>query len=466
MIPEDDSTRLKTLKALSRVCHRFHALFHPLLFHSLNTHGSFPIRLFSELISSRPVLAGYVKRLSLEGNHTLYYYDDYTTKFKEIDPQIHVTAVGLELGTPKECVGAIMHRTPSELVDLLLACQCPNVEEIETTDPRFLLYTVLEPVARGGSFGKVHRFERLRTLNITVDVLRTYPFINLTVAFRIPTLETLVLRNAALSSEEELNWAADIEEWKSLAGSSPIRNLILKNCGLHCNEIVEAIRACRILRRFDCDFLYIIHKQLGGEAFYPTVLTALMDHRDTLEDLRISETGACNGFRPYMPYEFFSFNECRALKYLHLPLYAIAPPDGSIVVKHPSSPNTHVPKTDYVMIDDVLPPSLRVLNIDMVASREGSSDRFFLSIAELDPGPSVYFTHLKRINVTCRLESQRLSPLLPLHPCHLKRMFASQGIEFLFDVEIVPCLFTSGKCVVLCALLVPCLSIHGRELSH
>lgn len=442
-VADDYNARRKAFSVLSLVCHRFCSLATPLLYETFETGCNEQSELFRQSISARPELAGHVKRFvdrtkSLRGSKQRpLAYLQYADK-----PYANALERAAQLQVPEDVLRGISERYTPDLENLFLIAQCPNIEELEVTDRDFLIRTPLAYAARNLPLGLYHQFERLHTLSVTVNVWREYHFSALHTIFSLPTLRTLILKEAAMSKVEEHTWWHGDEKWDYTAKSSFIQELVLEQCGMDCIWLASAISACRTLRRFHCEFQHQIYRGMGGEHFYGTVGRALLEHSSSLEDVRINELNGCASFRHPTPVPLVSWEGCYALTYFDLPLYALLAPTGIVVVENSLPPGGQVSRTGGVPIDRVLPRSVCVLTVDVRAHREGASDQFFIDVA--DAAAQGYLKALSRVEVICRLELRTFGGLLPLHFCHLRRMFESQGVEFIYCVEMVDCEFIAG----------------------
>lgn len=133
------------------------------------------------------------------------------------------------------------------------------------------------------------------------------------------------------------------------------------------------------------------------------------------------------------PLQPFSFQRFALLTHLEVPLFNFRT------------------RTQYDIIDKLLPPSLQTLTVDLRSAREGPSDRFFLILAEFARRG---LPALKSVTIKCRIDEYREEGSLPLHLCHLRRLLLGYGVELSYSLGFVKCEF--HPCNVTILRLITC----------
>ncbi|KAF2829890.1 hypothetical protein CC86DRAFT_464387, partial [Ophiobolus disseminans] len=264
-------------------------------------------------------------------------------------------------------------------------------------------------------------FRQLGNLHIATEPNRTYGMHDLALLFMLPSITTLTVDLAALNRTEEQRSAPIEAIWRCCSRSSTIQELNLERCGLPAPWISAMVTSCEVLKHFHHEHYYWD----VDAAYYAHIFQALTIHQETLSYVRTNEINGCKVDAAHQsdPAEPLSFEHFRSLTHLDIPLFNFAS------------------RTQHCSVDRLLPPSLRVLTLDVRSAREGFSDNFFMSLAD---AAHRHLPRLKSIEVICRIEEYREDGYLPLHFCHLRRVFASYGIELSYFLEFVQCEFKAA----------------------
>jgi hypothetical protein len=459
---DDDATELPTLAALALVCHRFQAIVTPILYTTLWSCCHHRDRLLERAISLRPALTGYVKRFVGETGHysnrvkrfgsELVHYkarnNQHARNRHDEEPRYEswsyreALARAAKLQIPEEKLRALLPKAyspnmpPHRLRTLFIVLQCPNIEELDSSmDDEFMFFLPLTWAAEKGPVGLVHQFKNLRTLSLPIHSGHKYQISTLRVAFQLASLRTLKLQTITKRDEKVL-WEIDRISWSLARPSSPIQELVLEQCYLDCRWVSQAIATCAALRRFCWTFQGRFFESLGGENLYPAVLGALLEHSKSLEDVKINETDVCAYTDRAPPTIRISWKDCKRLAYLDIPMFTLVASSRRMAVQGHEG-DREVLKLDPVLIQNVLPASLKVLAIDLRTHVNGASDLFFINI--VDAVSCGYFHALERVEVITTHGCRNVGISLPLHFCHLRRMFSSQNVEFFYSLELAVC---------------------------
>lgn len=159
---------------------------------------------------------------------------------------------------------------------------------------------------------------------------------------------------------------------------------------------------------------------------YPAVCRALQLHQETISTIRILELNNCGSADALYaaPAEPILFSGCTAIKHLAISMLDC------------------IPKNQRYPFEQLLPSTLCSLSVQVRSAKDGACDDFFISLAE---AAQSHMPGLKFVHVSCRIETYSEDGYLPLHFCHLRRMFASRGIQFSYHIGFVNCEFTERK---------------------
>jgi hypothetical protein len=438
----DDDPKQKgqgDLAAVALVCRQFQHLVTPILYSTLRSCCYLSDQHFELAIASHPPLAGYVKRFVVNQDHRcmVHRYTFHNGRQEWLREDVLARAAEFHLDKAHLDKISILRQYSMYkghwLRALFIVLKCHNIEEFDVEDPDFLAYWPLTWAASKDPVGLLYPFEKLHTLSLRVEVLHTYPFKRLKAAFQLPSLRTLKLRDATLNIDEDKEVQARRSLMELTRGSSLIEELILEHCYVDYRCVVEAIETCAALRRFSWVYRHSGYKHMGGRLLYPAVLGALSKHASSLEDVQINELDICGTKFEDPPASLTWWKDCTRLEYLDLPLFTLG---HSPTTSSTGSGHT-IPRLERVSVEQVLPHSLKVLTIDLRTRMNGPSDNFFIDIAEA--ASRGYFYALERVEVITVHGRRHLGFALPLHFCHLQRMFAAQNIEFLYFIEFASC---------------------------
>ncbi|KAF2027532.1 hypothetical protein EK21DRAFT_114752 [Setomelanomma holmii] len=413
--PNNYDERCKTLASLAKVNRRFHSFATHLLYRDFYCCCARHLQLFGRTILSDRSLAELVKHFGDRRDRMF----DSSGRGCPMVWNVFALDQALEDVVVAWCPSLTIPHTPASF-SFALACNCPNLQQLDVTNIGNLLIDHLKT----GVFAKGHpsaSFSQLCTLNIAVEGCRAYHMKYISLLFTITSLRSLSIDMAALNEDEE-NDMEEIEDvWQCTSGSSTLQELTLERCGLPAVWIAQMVTSCKTLREFHLEHYYWDSHQV----YYPIVYSALQTHKNSLADVRINELNGCKVFSSIQPdlATLVSFHDFAALKHLDFPLH-----------------NFSFRKQSRT-IEEVLPGSLEVLTIDLRSAREGFSDAFFISLAE---AKARFLPRLKSVEVISRIEQFHRNGYLPLHFCHLRRMYSSYGFEFLYFLEFVQCEFKAA----------------------
>jgi hypothetical protein len=404
------SKRCKALAALSRVNRLFRSVATPLLYRRISDCCAKHLQLVGRTVLSRENLAQLVKYYRGRQNAPPFSLD--------IDACPTVwNAFALDQPLEEAIVEKLPTlRTPMTRADFsyALACVLPNVQRWDVTNGGDSLIHHLS----GSNSPTSSLFQQLHTLHFTIEPDRVYQMHRISLLFTLPSLHALTIDMAALNNEEETNDALTGTLWYCSLRSSSVQELMLERCGLPVTWIARMIISCRVLREFHHQHYYWDN----NTGYYPHIVSALSEHQDTLSDVRLNELNGCriDAARQFDPSQPVSFQCFTSLTHLDIPLFNFST------------------RTRNCTIDELLPCNLQVLTLDLRSAREGFSDGFFISLAET---ALEYVPNMKSVEVICRIEEYHETGFLPLHFCHLRRMFLSYGIELIYSIEFIQCEF-------------------------
>jgi hypothetical protein len=412
--PSDYDEQCKTFASLAKVNHHFHSIATPLLYREFYACCAKHTQLFGRTILSNAGRAELVK-----------YFGDRRDKL--INPSGRVCPMVWNVFTLDYTVeDALMAQCPylsapitPAVFTYALTRICPNLQQLDVSSIGNLFMSNLLAEAESSAMSL---FQQLRILSIAVEGDRAYHMHRISVLFTIASLRSLTIDMAALSKDEELMTEPVQTKWLCRRGSSSLQELTLERCGLPVTWVTEMILSCKTLRHFHLEHYYWDY----NTTYYPQTVRALQMHKGTLSDIRINELNGCKVASATQPDPLvpISFEEFTSLKHLDIPLFSL-----SI-------------RTHHREITEFLPPGLLVLTLDLRSAREGFSDGFFISLAS---AIASHLTQLKSVEVICRIEQYDSNGYLPLHFCHLRKLFSSYGVEFVYFLEFVQCEFKAGK---------------------
>jgi hypothetical protein len=407
--------RCQTFASLARVCHQFQVISTPLLYRDFQDCCPRHLQLFARTISSIPDRAQHVR-----------HYKGHEHEFR---PRKRCPYTWNVFAVDEALLGAVQKRNidlssavTRATFSMSIVSVCPNLQRLEMKNGGNSLMRLLRSQTDNGKLHAIVPFDRLRTLSITIGPDRDYQVYDMSLLFQLPSINALTIGLATLNSKEELGEGFGDALWQCQRHSSTIEELILEQCALPVTWITSMIGSCRVLKHFHHEHYY---RDTSVE-YYAQLFEALTAHKESLVYLRINELMGCRGtytgealfVEPFRLQSFWS------LTYLDLPLFSLST------------------RTKTLQIEELLPRSLEVLTVDVSSVRDGPSDPFFISVAE---ATQRHLPLLKSIEVICRIEVYRPQGYLPVHPCHLQRMFASCGVELIYFVEFINCEFGAGK---------------------
>jgi hypothetical protein len=413
-ITSDYRERCKTFSAISLVSQHFKSIVTPLLYRKIEDCCARHLQLFGRTVLSNKDCTELIKHYEGRRDDLVF------NSTKDGCPMVWST-FALDQALEKAVVERLPHLpTPVTRADFsyALACILPRLQQLDLRNGGDQL------IGHLASLG-IHTsatFQNLCTLKFAVEPARAYQIHDISLLLTLPSLQTLVVDMAALNDQEEQSEERIDNLWHCDPRSSTIQELTLERCGLPVSWITTMIMSCRTLRQFHHEHYYWDNHS----NYYSQVVQALEVHHATLSDVRLNELNGCKigSALQLDPSQPVSFQHFTSLIYLDIPLFSFST------------------RTHHCQINELLPCNLEILTLDLRSAREGFSNSFFMSLAEAAPD---HLPSMKSVEVVCRVEEYREEGFLPLHFCHLRRMFSSYGIELLYFLEFVQCEFKAGK---------------------
>jgi hypothetical protein len=413
-IPVDYVEQCKIFPVIARVNRHFHSIITPLLYRDFEDCCAKHLQLFGRTVLSNKGCSELVKRY--EGRRDALMFNS----TKNGCPMVWNDFI---LHQPLE--DAVLEQLPHlpkpitrAVFSHALTCALPGLQRLDVTNGGDELMRHLANMRPHGSA----LFQQLRTLSIATEPDRTYRLHDVSLLFTLPSLRTLVIDMAALN-DEELEDAGSVEAPRHCdPQSSTVQELTLERCGLPAQWIARMIESCQTLRA-----LFLEHYYWDTSAqYYLHIVGVLTQHKDTLSDIRMNELNGCrvSSSSQKDPTQPISFREFTSLTHLDVPLFIFAT------------------RTRHCSIEKLLPCSIQVLTVDLRSTREGLSDGFFILMAETIPQS---LPMMRSVEIICRIEEYREEGSIPLHFCHLRRMFNDFGIELVYFLEFVDCEFRAGN---------------------
>jgi hypothetical protein len=414
-VPDSYNERCKAFSAMSSVNRQFQSIATSLLYRNFQDCCAKHLQLFGRTVLSDKSHAELVKHY--EGRRAGLIFNI----SKEECPAVWNTFVleqALEEAVAERFPGLSAPMTRASF-SYALACLLPNLQRLDVTNGGNALLQHLS----GLNSQAIAPFQQLHTLSIAIEPDRAFRMHDISLLFMLPSLRAFFVDMAALSDDEEAQADESTDtSWRCSSRSSTIQELTLERCGLPATWVAMMIRSCRALRHFHHEHYYWDN----NANYYPHIVQALMVHQDTLSDVRLIELNGCklDSARLSDPSTPVSFERFTSLTHLDTPLFAFST------------------RTHHYPIEKLLPNSLHILTVNLRSAREGFSDDFFLLLAEAIP---THLVRLKSVEIICRIEDYWEEGFLPLHFCHLRRMFSSYGVELVYFLEFVQCEFKAGK---------------------
>lgn len=411
-VPSDYRQQCTNFAAIARVNHAFNSIITPLLYRAFKDCCARHLKLFGRTVLSNEGLAELVKHYA--GRH-------HTRDFSSFN----CPTVWSDFALDGDMEEALLRRLPGLSMPITttifsdaMTCILPNLQRFHVTNGGNMLVKQLSDL----QVYAASPFQQLESLHISTEPDRTYGMHELALLFLLPTLTSLTIDMAVLSTVEEEASTPLKSLWQCSPRSSAIRELTLERCGLPATWVSVMIASCKALKHFHDEHYY----WSNSVDYYLHIFEPLTAHEDTLTYLRVNELNGCkvDAVRQTDPPKPLSLQHFRSLTHLDIPLFSFAT------------------RSHRCTADHLLPASLEVLTIDVRSAREGHSDDFFISLAE---AARSHLPRLKSVEIICRIEEYRENGYLPLHFCHIRRMLAKAGIKLCYFLEFVQCEFKAGK---------------------
>jgi hypothetical protein len=412
-ITSSDYERYKILSAIARVNHHFQSIITPMLYRKVERCCSKHLQLFGRTVLTNKRYAELVKHY--EGHRDTPVFNStkdecpFSWSPSYLDEEIAWIAHERFSGLPVPVDGHDFSYS--------LACMLPCLQRLDLKKGGGHLIWHLDNLAMQATAP----FQQLCTLEFAVEPDRAYPIHDISLLFTLPSLQALFIDMGGLNKKEKQMEGLE-NLWRCDRGSSTVQELTLRRCGLPVAWIAAIVASCQTLRQFHHEHYYWDY----DADYYPHVVQALGVHQTTLTDVRLHELNGCqvDSVRQLDPSQPVSFRQFTSLAHLDIPLFSFST------------------RTHHCQVKELLPCSLETLTLDVRSAREGSSNTFFISLAEASPN---CLSRMKSVEIVCRIEKYREEGFLPLHFCHLRRMFSSYGINFMYLLEFVQCEFKTGN---------------------
>jgi hypothetical protein len=242
---------------------------------------------------------------------------------------------------------------------------------------------------------------------------------HISLLFTLPTLACLVLPTLALPDDDLSSVSTD--QWLCKPKASSIELLTVRG-RLPADCIAMMIESCRTLMVF-----HHLHSDfIGLVPYYPRIFQALDLHKDTIKYLRMVNFCIGNQFATQQG------ELAKRISFLaYIALIRLIIPSFHLALRAQDRPIRHL-----------LPAQLQGLTVEVRSKGDGFCDGFFISLAE---AARTYVLSLEFVEVICCIDEYNKNGSLPLHLCHLRRMFASRGIEFTYSLNFATCEFQACK---------------------
>ncbi|KAH7361224.1 hypothetical protein BKA66DRAFT_212068 [Pyrenochaeta sp. MPI-SDFR-AT-0127] len=419
-IPADYDEQCRVFSAIARVSHQFYRLITPLLYRSFEDCCPKHVHSFAYTLFAREDRALLVKHFKGRKRHDFDVVkragcsESWDTP--AVDPEL-VLSAGKQVSSLSE------QDVSLPLIAFSLSCICLNIQWLDVTDGIQYLLTRLHSETSGNVLRPSTAFHQVHILSITLDLDRSFELRSISLLFNLPRLRGLTIRKGAMTLREEQLFAQPSfsETWQCNWQDSTVEELTFEESCLPVEWIEAAVMSCKTLKHFQHEYYYWSnHKNV-----YPRLFHALAKHQESLVYLRINELNGCKMYSEDQlePDEPVSFANYESLTYLDIPLFFL-----SI-------------KTSRRLVQDILPSTLQVFNIDVRSAREGFSDLFFISLAW---ATHAYLPSLRSVEVICRIEEYSRNGYIPMHFSQLRKMFASHGVRFMYHLEFVSCEFKAA----------------------
>ncbi|KAF2116848.1 hypothetical protein BDV96DRAFT_645251 [Lophiotrema nucula] len=250
---------------------------------------------------------------------------------------------------------------------------------------------------------QIHGFGNLQSLTIDLNKVSAE---RIACLFRLQSLKHLDIdKLPGLESSEE------IDSWHCPPGTSPIESLRVDTSNENPAVVLKAIQSCRSLQLFEVETTYQnIHR-----GFFDEVMNALIEHRTSLTHLRLYDDAPQFEGEP-----LWQLRELTSMVELTMPLRFVL----GVGADH----NLDGPLPSFC---DVLPPSLRFLEVDIMGDAPFLETTSAFDGLLLD-GPD----HFDRIYVVSVIYDLRdaFDPSLPMDFVKLKRLSTKVGIDFKYTL--------------------------------
>ena len=424
LIPSGYDQQCRDFSALAQVCQSFHALITPLLYRSFENCCWKHMQSFGHTVLARQDRAALVKHFKglqahgVDAPKRAGCVEDWYRLHRPGDAL--VTAVRGQVSEANNPQHYIMDW---EFIAGALACICPNLESLDCPDTSNFLLARIPALLNGKVLSQANSFQHVHTLSVSIETLPSFEMRSISLLFNMASIRALTIRKGSLNlaMEEVLGHMSVSEYWLCEPRTSAVKELAFEECHLPIDWITTAVMSCRKLEHFHYGCHWFNDKNV-----YPRLFHVLAHYKDSLQNIRINELQGCKKYSrdQLEPDQPLSFKDYGALTHVEIPLFLLAP------------------KSRSRKIQDIFPPTVRVLNFDVRSAREGFSDAFFITLAE---AASDHLPSLKYVKVICRIEQFIRGAYIPLHFGCLRRMFSRYGVDFIYSLEYVACEFKAGR---------------------
>jgi hypothetical protein len=407
------TAQIRALYNLTLTSRQLYRLSKPYLYSYVDNRLVEPRKLLRTLIQE-PQMTGRVRNLQ--------WYDDHgnlITCWKRKDKKYALTHIERrELCKKVEELGLInprmysrgfqMQRPKDHLAAMLLLC--PNIRTLDVCDTNVCCYPrgyhaapswirMLGEVGFGDTKVLSQHFQHLSVIRIRLGPIR---LLHIPPILNIRSLRSLMLED--VYQPDTINkWMWD---FAVSPRTSPLKNLYVENSYIDSKSLAQMIGSVKALRLFCFDFdnsvrngAYTLYDDDIPELHYPTIATALLEHKDSLEQLSI-----CDNAYPELN-EIFDIDagSLGSLRTLHKVRVLDIDIDcfGGIDVDYDDIAGTLDTTIRPAMLADNLPSSLEQLDINLTEDDSSDYEVFwFRSLEMLASSMKTRLPALKEVGVS------------------------------------------------------------------
>jgi hypothetical protein len=333
--------------------------------------------------------------------------------------------------------GFQMQRPKDHLAALLLLC--PNIRSLDVCDTNVCCYPrgyhaappwirLLGEVGFGDSQVLSEHFQHLHAIRIRLGPIR---LLHIPPILNIRSLRTLMLED--VYQPDTINkWMWD---FAVSPRTSPLENLYVENSYIDSKSLAQIIGSVKALRLFCFDFnnsflngLHTMYDEMDPELHYPTVAMALLQHKDTLEQLSISDNAdpELNEIFDTNTGSLGSLRDLHKVRVLDVDIECF----GGIDVDYDEVDGTVSTTTRPAMLADNLPSGLEQLEINLGEEEDVASELFWVdSLKDLVGTVKTRLPALKEVGVSRKGFNE---VCVEENLVRLQNRFAKEGVKLSF----------------------------------